>query len=138
MTAQACAAVVANTPQTIRHVELDSAYAHYFADARDTQQSEFVLCLYGAVRNDTAWLNFIRPARMRERTTHRAVYDGCPRPKQPTLIAQYLGTWHGHNVEGWDACQFSDIDSRSFAEDGNAILELMSCKGKLMARSKKK
>lgn len=134
----ACIASVTPPAQYVNHVEIDSAFASFFADARDTQQTEFVLCLYGAVRNDTAWLNFIKPARMLARTEHLVVYDACPRPESPTLIAQFLGTWHGHKVDSWDGCAFSDIDSRSFVEDRHAVLELMSCKGKLMARSKKK
>jgi hypothetical protein len=121
----------------VRHIQIDSAFSDFFAERRDEQKTEYVLCLYGAVRNDTAYLNFVKPARMRSRTETRAAYDSCPAAKSST--ATYLGTWHGHSVPWvtWDDfCRFSDVDDKSFSHDRDAYIELMSCKGKLMARSR--
>jgi hypothetical protein len=123
----------------VRHIEIDSAMADFFGEMRDQQKAERVLCLYGAVRNDTAWLNFVKPAKMRTRTETRASYDNCPMPKSFSATAQYLGVWHGHNLPyvTWDdLCRLGDVDDISFRSDGDGVLELLSCRGKLMARAK--
>lgn len=132
---QACASVKP-LPQIVRRLEVDSAFVDFFAEQREILPTELVLCLYGNVSGDTAWISFIKPARMRERTRFKARYDDCPQSK----LVQFLGTWHQHNVPEWndDLCRFSDTDNASFMEDKRNIVELLSCKGKLMARSKYK
>jgi hypothetical protein len=132
-------APVTTTSPYVSSIQVDSAFALHFAEMRDQQQEEFVLCLYGAVRNDTAWLNFVRPAKLKSRSETSASYEPCPIPKQDRSIAQYLGVWHGHNVARvtWDdLCRFSTTDDVSFASDNHALMELLSCKGRLMARSR--
>jgi hypothetical protein len=134
-----CACSVTPKPQgpyIINHVQVDSAFADFFSEYHELLPTERVLCVYGAISNDTAWINFVKPARMGTRSRHLAVYQGCPHPKVQTTIARFLGTWHPHNVAEWDGCVFSEVDNRSFVEDSNAVLELLSCRGKLMARSK--
>jgi hypothetical protein len=122
----------------VRHIEIDSVWIDFFAEYRELLPTERVLCLYGSVRNDTAFLNFIRPARMRTRSVTGASYDSCPSNNSPSWTANYLGTWHNHKVPGWtgDLCQFSPVDDRSFTHDKESVLELLSCEGRLMARSK--
>jgi hypothetical protein len=139
---QACATLpvkpVEDAP-IVSSIQVDSAFADFLAELREILPTERVVCLYGAVRGDTAWVNFAKPARMEIRTTTLAKYSGCPKPLATSTIAQYLGTWHNHNVPGvtWDdLCRFSDVDDSSFRNDRHAIIELLSCRGKLMARSK--
>jgi hypothetical protein len=124
--------------QIINRVEMDSAYADFFAEYREILPAERVLCVYGAIRNDTAFVNFIKPAKMRHRSPTSASFDSCPRSAREAVTAQYLGTWHNHKVEGRtdDLCRFSDVDDRSFMEEKTNVIELLSCEGKLMARSK--
>jgi hypothetical protein len=132
-----CASAVVPRAPYIRHLQVDSAMVDFLTEIRDQQTAERVLCLYGAIRNDTAWINFIKPARMRSRSETRAAYDSCPAAVSAT--ATYLGVWHGHNVPAvtWDdLCKFSETDNNSFKEDKDSYVELLSCRGKLMARSK--
>jgi hypothetical protein len=136
-----CATAHAPRVPMVRHIEIDSAFANFFTEMRDQQRAEFVLCLYGAVRNDTAFLNFVKPAKMRARTETSAAYDSCPRSHPFAMTAQYLGVWHGHNVPSvtWDdLCRFSTTDDGSFESDRHAFMELLSCRGRLMARAKYK
>lgn len=137
---QSCVpAATAERPMLISHVEIDSTFAEFLAELRELLPTERVLCMYGAVSNDTAWLNFIKPAKMRSRTETNATYDSCPKPRTLSPIATYLGTWHNHNVRSvtWDdLCSFSETDTRSFNADKYALVDMLSCKGKLMARSK--
>jgi hypothetical protein len=120
----------------VRHFEIDSVFADMFTEYREILPTERVMCLYGGLRGDTAFLNYIRPAQMRSRSRTNASYETCP------LIstAKYLGTWHNHKLPDVEAslCEFSPTDDHSFRVDANAVVELMSCKGKLMARSKYK
>lgn len=126
----------AGGPQIINHFQVDSASSDFLAEYRELLQKERVLCLYGFVSGDTAWLNFIKPAKMRERTQHLAAFEACPIPKKPAPFARYLGTWHNHTVTGWDGCAFSVIDEDTFKRDKMAIVDVVSCSGKLLARSK--
>jgi hypothetical protein len=126
----------AEPQQLINVFQIDSTFADFLSELHLVMETERVLCLYGSVSGDTAWLNFIKPAKMRVRTRHLAAYDQCPQPKGLTTIAQYLGTWHPHNIPEWDGCGFSEIDTRSFVQDKRAVMDLLSCKGKLMARSR--
>lgn len=124
-------------PLLVNRIQMDSAYADFFAEYRDILPSERVLCVYGVVRNDTAWVNFIKPAKMRQRSQTYASYDSCPRSANGAT-AQYLGTWHNHKVDGRtdDLCRFSDVDDASFMAEKTNVIELLSCEGRLMARSK--
>lgn len=126
-------------PIAVNHFDIDSAFVDMLAEYREILPTERVLCLYGAVRGDTAYLNFAKPTIMRARSQHFASYEPCP-SSQPTLTANYLGTWHNHKVDGRDddLCRFSETDDASFNTDPRALIELMSCRGRLMARSKYK
>jgi hypothetical protein len=135
--ASGCASVRV-PPVIVRNFQIDSAFADMLAEYREILPTERVLCLYGVLRGDSAFLNYVRPATMRKRTRTDASYELCP--LHPTPTAQYLGTWHNHKLPNSDAslCEFSQTDDHSFRVDANAVLELMSCKDKLMARSKYK
>jgi hypothetical protein len=135
LAAQSCA-IHTQPVLLVKHLQIDSAFTDFLTEYREILPTERVLCLYGAVRNDTAWINFLKPATMRERSQYRAVYDDCP--KSPIPFAMFLGTWHNHKVDGRtdDLCRFSDTDDKSFMEDPKNLIELLSCRGKLMARSK--
>lgn len=142
LVAVACAKQAVVSPRPITELLLDSASVDFFGELQELLPTERVLCLYGRVSNDSAFVNFIKPTHMRTRLTHSATYDSCPKTI-PSLIhgAQYLGTWHNHKMRDdvpWDdLCHFSQIDSNSFGADTEAVVEMVSCgRRKLIARGK--
>lgn len=120
-----------SAPRVVGEVHVDSAFLDFFAEYRDLLPTERVLCLYGTVENGKARLQYVRPAKLFERTATYVRFADCPHTDL------FIGHWHNHSAPGLgDMCWFSIPDSVSFYHDYHAVIELVSCKGKLMARSK--
>lgn len=126
----------------IRDIGIDSTFAARFADYRlrrfnhkTEPDLEAIDCLYGLIRNDTAFVIFSRPGEVVEATATRVMFNPCPAPKKdifgPIIL---LGMWHLH-VGGID-CGFSQPDNNSFYNDKRLRIDIVSCSEGMIARWK--
>jgi hypothetical protein len=100
--------------------------------------TETVLCLYGVVQQDTAYLAFVMPTKIEVAHANGVKYSTCPKPNAGHFGAlRYVGMWHNHpNYEGRDGCWFSVPDVASFERDVDAVVDLVSCRGKTIVTGK--
>lgn len=132
----------------VKIIGIDSAMGRMFQDMRERLYGhstlpdvEQVLCLYGVIQHDTAYVLFVRSP-LQEQTAHTVKYQPCPRPAAERFgDLRYLGTQHNHppgNHRGLgieQACWYSIYDTQSFEGDPFAIVDLVSC-DRLMGRLK--
>lgn len=130
------------SPSAINHVVTDSAFMQYSGNARARQNGhktqpdeETVLCLYGQVRGDTAYVAFVRPTVYAPMGSSMLAFQTCYMPNPESFgTLQYLGMWHTH--WGGVDCGFSVPDRLSFAADKNALIESVSCSKGLVWRGR--
>jgi hypothetical protein len=128
------------TDTIINHVLIDSVTAEWFARYRLRLDVEDTVCLYGFIRQDSAFVVFIKPTRTHNATPALVFYDTCPllNPAYFGPNLMWLGGWHNHGpvFPGVD-CNFSPLDDKSFFEQ-RAFIDLISCSTGLIARGRKK
>lgn len=136
---QAPAMPASNAPQ---FVMADSAFEQFFSAMRvrwvnnsKVPDEETVLCLYGTVRNDTAFISFTRPTVIKPMGPALVAFQKCGLPNPAYFgILRFLGTWHPHN--GGVDCGFSWPDTESFISDERAVIDVVSCSRGMIWRAK--
>lgn len=125
----------------------DSAFLQHFAAIRgrwinntELPDQETVMCLYGFVRSDTAFVEFMRPTVITPIGSVMVAYQKCSIPK-PEIYGQmkYLGTAHNHSPAYLPngGCYFSQTDETSFADDEKGVIEVVMCGQGIMWKGKK-
>jgi hypothetical protein len=122
-------------------VHVDSAAEEWLTQYRSMLTAETVMCLYGVVKGDTAFVAFFKPTRTYKSSAAYVYYAECPEPR-PEVFGPviWLGTWHNHvsMPEINDGCYFSATDDKSFYGNPRSVLELVGCDKGLIARGRKK
>jgi hypothetical protein len=112
-------------------VQLDSAVRDFLMWVQGVAQTEWVFCLMGAFDAGKPTVITVLPTRNHSQTRTSTHYEECP----AYVFAAYLGTAHNH-VDG--PCVFSAVDDQSFRRDARAWIEVLTCPGRIVARSKGK
>ena len=129
-------------PDSIVEVALDSAQGKFLVGFRERlfghstlPDTEHVLCAYGTISHDTAYVSFFRST-SQEATASFVKYMPCGSPDSTYFgRLQYLGTVHNHH--GGVDCGWSLLDDRSFYFDPRAWIDMVICSTGLIYRTKK-
>lgn len=128
-------------PPQVSEIAIGAPMTVWALDLREHyKDKETVLCAYGPVSGDTAYVGFLRPTSINSASATLVSYERCGMPNALLFGAlRYLGTLHNHSGDTLQngGCYFSATDDKSFNEDNDALIDLVICAKGIWARTKK-